>query len=114
LENFDEVVKRVMDFLDEAGKSRDEGNLELDEVVHDLMNAKASSINNEGLESQVKFILTEMGPEGERAIKDAIGSESVYDQWVTKCPACGQKCPVRRVPFAAYYVCDKCNALFDI
>lgn len=102
MDNFDRIYKKCMDFLDEAGESRGESSLELGELVHELASSHASQVNNNGLESQVKYILTEMGPEGERAIRDAVGAEPVYDQWVTKCPACGQeKLRVREVTMLA-------------
>ena len=36
---------------------------DLDSLVHDIMSTKASNINNDGLESQVRFLMTEIGGE---------------------------------------------------
>ena len=54
-----------------AETCRDEGIL--DDLVHDLASNPASDINNGGMESQIRFILEEMGEEaGCEAIKKAM------------------------------------------
>lgn len=56
----------VVERLTAAGK----GSEDLDDLVHDLASGVASDVNNEGLESQVEWLL-EHGMTGEQIVKQA-------------------------------------------
>jgi hypothetical protein len=51
-----ELIKMVQAKVTEAGI--------LDELVHDTASATASNVNNEGIESQVKYLVNNYGLEG--------------------------------------------------
>lgn len=63
------AVARLLTLI---GEDTDEN--ALDETVHDLMSAKASTINNGGWQSQIEFIVETLGTaEGEKAVLRALG-----------------------------------------
>jgi hypothetical protein len=50
-----------------------EGSIALDDIVHDLKAAEASSINNDGARAQIEYILEQYGPEkGLAKIEEAL------------------------------------------
>lgn len=62
----DDVIKteRILDLiqsLDPEGKKKELLQEALDEMVHELKAGEAASINNEGIEGQLDYLLTEMG-----------------------------------------------------
>ena len=48
----------------------------LDDTVHDVADGLASDINNEGIDSQMKFILEHWGVDGERKIREVLFEEA--------------------------------------
>lgn len=59
MKSFDEALKEILDYADKIGAIDDGA---LDEEVHDVASAIASTVNNGGLEEQVKYLLTHDGP----------------------------------------------------
>lgn len=61
MKNFDEEVQRLLEIADSCGVFYTDV---LDEAVHDTASEQASSINNQGMEEQIKYLLTySMTPE---------------------------------------------------
>lgn len=70
--NAEEVAQEALKALDESGHLHTSL---LDDIVHNLASRHASSINNEGSESQVNYIIDQLGPEALKDIKQAIADE---------------------------------------
>jgi hypothetical protein len=68
--NVHKVIGRLQDEFARADDSL------LDDIVHDANSGNASAINNEGIESQIEYIIQWFGEEeGERIIREALGGE---------------------------------------
>lgn len=60
---------------------------DLDSLVNDVMDARDANVNNDGIEGQLKLLVTEYGPEGARKIiTDAIDGQaaSLLNQYERK------------------------------
>jgi len=58
-----ELIKRAQEI---------EGSISLDDIVHDLKSAEASSINNEGTSAQIDYIIEQYGEEKGLAIIEKV------------------------------------------
>ena len=58
MKSFDETIQEILELADQQG-TRDDGLL--DEEVHADASQIASSVNNEGLEAQIKFLIEQRG-----------------------------------------------------
>lgn len=65
--NADEAIQKLLKKADENN------NFEcLDELVHDTFSKLASETNNNGIESQITFLVTQYGPKAEKLIHNAL------------------------------------------
>lgn len=69
-----EAIQAILRKLQRSRKASDDG--ALDELVHDAKSAEASGVNNEGLESQLEYLLGDdrvVDPGTYREICEALG-----------------------------------------
>lgn len=71
--NAEEAAQKALKALDEAGHLYTDL---LDDIVHEIASRHASAINNEGSETQVKYIIDQLGPEALKEIEEAIKDEN--------------------------------------
>lgn len=66
LEKFESEMARLMKLAEEKGL-KDSGIL--DDRVHDVANSRAATINNEGMYSQIKYLIVNDGDEGVKEVE---------------------------------------------
>lgn len=66
--NAKEAIKTLVKKADEKGTTE----LALDDIVQDICSRMASDINNGGIEEQITFIITHLGPDGVNEITKAL------------------------------------------
>lgn len=69
--NADEEIERLVKLADEEGV----GEEALDEEVHDTASNIASNVNNEGVRSQIEFLISHGGPGAVARIEQLIKME---------------------------------------
>lgn len=94
----EDSIKQIVTDID-----ADSGDV-LDELVHEAKAEEAAGINNEGVESQVRFLVDSWGLEAtEKAIRETLGIEKIKDlhhvvcdsaDQCIKCKRCGKKEPM--------------------
>ena len=69
--NADEAIRTLTEKADEAGLDA----ADLDELVHDIASGIAADANNGGLEAQIAFIVSQLGPEGVKNVAEIVGAQ---------------------------------------